>query len=283
MSVFGFCYILVLLWTSCITSPANVIPKIAVMCTRLPFVLLAEEQGDVDVSLLLSLVERWLLVNSSLSSLYMSAPLLGSSSSLYTHWNLCLGKSLLFLKYCLKALARGHPRTFQNSPTITFVGSSFSAAPIDEKNLALVLHARRINRALWARLSIASIIQSYLSRLKLSAVSVLKVRCMAVTEVLGLMSCSRWRRASTFGLPMVDVVAGSCLFMLLAHIQSGSTMVRLPIPVRTNASAHQLPTPPTPKSMTRVCVICCIELSPSNNPVRLNMLFSVFILYVFIC
>ena len=112
----------------------------------------------MDVSLLLSLVERWLLVNSSLSSLYMSAPLLGSSSSLYTHWNLCLGKSLLFLKYCLKALASGHPRTFQNSPTITFVGSSFSAAPIDEKNLALVLHARRINRALWARLSIASII-----------------------------------------------------------------------------------------------------------------------------
>jgi hypothetical protein len=58
--------------------------------------------------------------------------------------------------------------------------------------------------------------------------------------------------------------------MLLRLTQSESTSVRCVIPERTRPSAHQLPTPPTPKRMTRTCPMADITSSPTRSFVRLK-------------
>lgn len=51
----------------------------------------------------------------------------------------------------------GHPRTFQNSATLIFSGSTFSAAPSEQKNFALLDVAFKIRCTLSFRESTASI------------------------------------------------------------------------------------------------------------------------------
>ena len=68
----------------------------------------------------------------------------------------------------------------------------------------------------------------------------------------GLMVRSRALSASTFTCPTVSVVAMSWRLMLVSHTESESTRVMWRMPVRTRLSAHQLPTPPTPNTMTRL-------------------------------
>src|SRR5690554_6789369 len=58
--------------------------------------------------------------------------------------------------------------------------------------------------------------------------------------------------------------------MLATAILSESTIVRCVIPLLTNPSAHQLPTPPTPKRITFFEAISCINSEPSNSSVRAN-------------
>jgi len=44
--------------------------------------------------------------------------------------------------------------------------------------------------------------------------------------------------------------------------------VSLPMPLLTRHSAHQEPTPPTPKMMTRFCMRRSISVWPMSNSVR---------------
>ena len=91
-------------------------------------------------------------------SLPVSLPRLSSSSSLYTHWNLCADfKPARFMRL-RSADPSGQPRTFQNSATRICVESIFNAAPIDEKNTALVSQARIMSDILSFSESIASMI-----------------------------------------------------------------------------------------------------------------------------
>ena len=82
-------------------------------------------------------------------------PLFSSNSSLNTHRNFLEGRSPFF-SLLRRALANGQPITFQNSAHLIFVGSIFSAAPMEENKSALVLVAVRMSSALFSRLSMAS-------------------------------------------------------------------------------------------------------------------------------
>ena len=74
-------------------------------------------------------------------------------------------------------------------------------------------------------------------------------------------------RTSTFGLPMVWVVAISCRLIFDAHTTSLSTIVRCWIPERTKPSAHHDPTPPTPNKTTRTLAIACMPSRPMSRSV----------------
>ena len=123
---------------SLITSPASVKPKMAVICATVPLVCALRK---VVVS----------IASSALS------PRLDSSSSLYTHKNLRDGRRPRLLKRLRRARANGHPFIFQNSATRIRVGSIFSAAPIEENRVALLLHAVSISSTLSFSESMASI------------------------------------------------------------------------------------------------------------------------------
>ena len=58
---------------------------------------------------------------------------------------------------------------------------------------------------------------------------------------------------------------------LEAQTRSASTSETCPMPVRTSASAHQLPTPPVPTSRTRVPANARIAGRPTSSSVRWNM------------
>lgn len=112
-------------------------------------------------------------------------------------------------------------------------------------------------------------------RLNSAAVSALNAIKRASTSASGLMSSSLSRSTSTFGLPTVDVVAMSCRLMFDGHTRSGSTMVICLTPERTSASTHQLPTPPTPNTMTRVAHSLSVASSPSSSRVLDKSLFII--------
>ena len=84
------------------------------------------------------------------------------------------------------------------------------------------------------------------------------------------MSSNRRFITSTFSPSMVDEVARSCRLMFVMHTLSASTSVMSHIPERTSDSAHQLPTPPTPNTMTRLDITWLNVSSPSRSLNRLN-------------
>ena len=124
----AFCWMI-----SWITNPANMNPKIAVVWAMVPFVW--------TLALCQSCSAR-----SSVVSWNVSCPLFVNNSSLYTHLNFLAGKFLFFLNFCRRAFASGQPFTFQNSAMFIFKGSILRAAPIEEKSLPGLLHARWINK-----------------------------------------------------------------------------------------------------------------------------------------
>ena len=71
-------------------------------------------------------------------------PLFGNTSSSYTQRNFFAGIVLALFIFFLSAAPNGHPRTFQNSATLIFSGSTFSAAPNEQKNFALLAVAVKI-------------------------------------------------------------------------------------------------------------------------------------------
>ena len=77
--------------------------------------------------------------------------------------------------------------------------------------------------------------------------------------------------ASVFGCPTVETVAGACRLMLDVVTQSASISVMWRSPVRTSASAAQLPTPPMPNTATLTCESIRMASSPSIRSERLNM------------
>ena len=91
------------------------------------------------------------------SSVSITSPRFGNTSSLYTHRNLREGRLPLRLNRRRSAAASGQPCTFQNSAVEMRYESVFNAAPIDAYSVVEDLQALRINSALSARESIASI------------------------------------------------------------------------------------------------------------------------------
>jgi hypothetical protein len=67
---------------------------------------------------------------------------------------------------------------------------------------------------------------------------------------------------------MVSGIAWTCRLMLVMHTTSESTIVMLPIPDLTSASAHQLPTPPRPKTITRVAASFSRTGAPTSSSSR---------------
>jgi hypothetical protein len=55
------------------------------------------------------------------------------------------------------------------------------------------------------------------------------------------------------------------------------------MPERTRLSAHQLPTPPTPKRITRLLKMVFVVCLPNKSSVRLNISDSWFISFSFGC
>ena len=99
-----------------------------------------------------------------------------------------------------------------------------------------------------------------------------------VEVACGLISKRRSFNTSTLTIPTVLVVACNCRLTLVIHTRSLSTMVRWLMPLRTRLSAHQLPTPPTPKMMTRLFMTRSIVSSPKSRFKRLNMGFCALIM-----
>ena len=140
------------------TRPASVNPNIAVMCASVPLICAFDEHhswlsrfGSPGPILALG------HIHCSVPQVVL-CPLFCSNSSEYTHLNLRRGYWSLCLKRFLRARARGSPFTCQNSATRMRVGSSLRAAPMDEKNRALVRVAIIMSSALSFRESMASII-----------------------------------------------------------------------------------------------------------------------------
>ena len=103
---------------------------------------------------------------------------------------------------------------------------------------------------------------------KLSAVSALKASWRASMTASGLISSRCSFSASTFTCPTVAAVAISWRLMFEGHTQSWSTIVIWLTPERTSPSTHQLPTPPTPNTMTRGSARRAAHSSPTSRRVR---------------
>ena len=115
----------------------------AVMCTTVPL-----------VGFCCSVVQVW------------SAPRFDSSSSLYTHWNLCAGNCFSRLNRCRRALASGSPVTDQNSAVCMREGSILKAAPMEDTNVTCLIRvAVRMRSALSLSESMASMMTLYCERL----------------------------------------------------------------------------------------------------------------------
>ena len=109
-----------------------------------------------------------------------------------------------------------------------------------------------IRCALQSTESIASMTKSQLLKRSVKSSELSGVYRLGIALILasGAISRRMSRRTSTFGLPIVDGIACRCRLMFDSTTVSSSTSVRLRTPVRSNASAHHPPTPPTPKSST---------------------------------
>jgi cell division septation protein DedD len=152
----------------------------------------------------------------------------------------------------------------QKRRTTTFVGSSRSAAPIDETRGTPASVAARISAALQSTESIASTTQSKRESEKPSGIPSGYRAANASTSQAGFTARIRSRIASTFGLPIVAAIAGHCLLTFDGTTTSSSTRASAPTPVRASASAHQLPTPPTPTTATREAARRLIASSPRS-------------------